>query len=64
MKRFRKYLCGEYTNKKRNKTEEKKIDENEIKNFVFEDIYKNNIFQNVKNYINSGNFVQILKSEH
>jgi arginyl-tRNA--protein-N-Asp/Glu arginylyltransferase len=62
MKRFRKFLSGEFTNKKENKTEENKNDENEIKNLVFEDNYKNIISQNVKNYINSANFVQILKT--
>ena len=55
MKRFRKYLSGEY--------EENKLKKKEIKpkKKIIEDNFKNNISQKVKEYINSRNFLNCLK---
>ena len=55
MKRFRKYLSGEYEEKKVKKKEDKPIKIN------IEDIYKNNISQKVNEYINSHNFIHLLR---
>ena len=62
MKRFRKYLSGEY---EKNDSKLKGFLEKEVNNakkIVIEDNFKNKIFQNVKEYINSDNFLKILKT--
>ena len=55
MKRFRKYLSGEYEENKIKKKEEKP------KKIIIEDPFKNNISQKVNEYINGENCLKILK---
>ena len=56
MKRFRKYLAGESK-----RGENLKKEGNKPKETLIDDNFKNNISQNVKEYINSQNIVSILK---
>ena len=57
MKRFRKFLSGEYEQNKQKNTE-KNNNKEEMKK---EDQYQNNIYQKVKQYIDSKSFLDILK---
>ena len=56
MKRFRKYLAGEYK-----RGENVKKEENKPKKVIIEDNFKNNISKKVQEYINSQNIANILK---
>ena len=56
MKRFRKYLSGEYK-----RGENLKKEENKPKKIVIEDNFKNNINKKVQEYINSQIYLNILK---